>query len=152
MVLDQDSIVTFSKDTTPPVELRNFWPPEDGFVWSAGKWCEVAFEFQVDLARRGDSGELVLDLDAFRAPPGLEAQNVMIYLNGLRIGSRRIVKRTTAFFEFNPATLKRANVLVFDTPEAASPATFSGTDTRLLGLQMFSFQIRYYESASAAAA
>ncbi len=151
-MLDQGSIVSFSKDSNPPLELRNFWPPEDGFVWSAGKWCELAFDFAVDPQRRGDRGELVLDLDAYKHPPELEAQNLMIYLNGLRIGSRRVGKRITAFFEFDPAVLKKSNVLVFDTPEASSPAAFGGTDKRLLGVQVFSLQVRYFANAQAAAA
>ncbi len=147
-MLDANSIVTFSKDTLPMVELKSFWPPEDGFVWSAGKWCEVVFQYAVGTAQPHDRGELVLDFDSYKSPPALEAQNVFMYLNGLRVGARRMNKRVTAFIEFDPAILKPTNVLTIDTPDAVSPATFSGRDERVLGIQLFTLQVRYFAAAS----
>jgi hypothetical protein len=62
----------------------------------------------------------------------------------LRIGARRLTKRVTAFIEFDPALLKSTNVLTVDTPDAASPSLFGGTDERVLGIQLFTFQARYF--------
>jgi hypothetical protein len=143
-VLDTNAIVSFTKDVLPSVELISFWPPEDGFVWSSGKWCELIFKFNLQTAPTDERGELVLDFDSYKSPPGLEGQNVFIYLNGLRIGARRLTKRVTAFIEFDPALLKATNVLTFDTPDAASPTQWGGTDERVLGIQLFTFQARYF--------
>ena len=145
-MIDQTMIVSFSKDETPAVELRNFWPPEDGFVWSMGKWCEVQFEFELKGEVASEKAELVLDLDVFRVPPELEGQNLMIYLNGLRVGTRRVTKRVTAFLEFDPSVLRYTNTLVLDTPESTSPAAFNGSDKRVLGVQLFSLQVRYFSA------
>jgi hypothetical protein len=147
-MLDQSTIVSFNKDETPGVELRNFWPPEDGFVWSMGKWCEVQFEFELKTEVISEKAELVLDLDVFRVPPAFEGQNLMIYLNGLRVGTRRVTKRVTAFVEFDPTVLRYANTLVFDTPDATSPQSFDLSDHRVLGLQLFSLQVRYFSTMS----
>jgi hypothetical protein len=147
-VLDTNSIVTFSKDVLPSVELTGFWPSEDGFVWSSGKWCELTFRFNLQGAPTEECGELVMDFDSYKSPPALEGQNVFIYLNGLRIGARRLTKRVTAFIEFDPAILKATNVLTMDTPDAASPSQFGGTDERVLGIQLFTFQARYFAAAS----
>jgi hypothetical protein len=147
-MLDSDTIVNFSKDTLPAAELKSFWPPEDGFVWSAGKWCEIVFDYKLGTAEAASRGEVVLELDCFKSPPALEAQNVFIYLNGLRIGARRLTKRVTAFIEFDPACLKHTNVLTLDTPDAASPSQFSGNDERVLGLQLFTLQVRYTASGA----
>jgi hypothetical protein len=143
-MLDSNTIVTFSKDVLPIVEMKSFWPAEDGFIWSAGKWCEIVLQYDVGRSQPGERAELVLDLDSFKSPPALEAQNVFIFLNGLRIGARRLNKRITAFIEFDPAILKPANTLIVDTPDATTPATFKGNDERVLGIQLFTFQIRYF--------
>lgn len=136
--------VTFTKKDQPAVELHNFWPPEDGFVWSGGRWSEVIF----GLASEGGAGqcELVMDFDVFKHPPEVESQNIFVYLNGLRIGSRLVSKRVTAFLEFPSSVLRQAdNVLTFDTPDSAKPSAFGGGDNRLLGAQLFSFEIRNVE-------
>ena len=147
-MLDSDKIVSFSRDVLPVVELKSFWPPEDGFVWSAGRWCEIAFDYRLEAKGQQSQGELVIELDCFKAPPQLEAQSAFFYLNGLRVGARRVNKRATVFIEFDGALLKPANVLTIDTPDATSPSQFSGTDERVLGVQLFSLQVRYFVSGS----
>ncbi len=146
-MLDSDTIVTFSKDVVPGVELKSFWPPEDGFVWSAGRWCDVMFDYAVQSPGPRDRAELVFDMDAFKSPPEMEAQNVFFYLNGLRVGARRLTKRVTAFIEIDPSVLKATNIVTIDTPDATAPARFSGKDERVLGIKLFTLQVRYFASA-----
>ena len=120
--------------------LRNFHPPEPGgFVWSAGRWCEVEFAFDHSaLPPRGDP-VLTLDLDVFRHPPLLAAQDLFIYLNGLRLGALTVEGRQRASFRLRRATLQReANLLAIDAPQAARPADFGDPDGRLLGVKLFS--------------
>jgi hypothetical protein len=142
-VLTFNSSVSFLKGKVPPVILRNFFPPEDGFVWSTSTWSEVIFSFSDSTLPNGRSADLILDLDVFKAPPALPHQTVLIYLNGLRIGSRDVSRRATVVFTFNPALLKATeNVLTFDTPKASMPSNFGVSDGRCLGMQLFSLQLR----------
>ena len=138
-----DSSLTFSANDNPDVSLRGFWPPEDGFVWSTGKWCEITFAFDVGRKSAASLADLILDMDVFKVPDRLDGQNVMIYLNGLRVGSYMVQRRTTYFASFDAAILRPTdNVLTVDTPDTASPANFGSSDKRLLGIQLFSCQIR----------
>jgi hypothetical protein len=141
-MLNGESVVSFTKSGVLDVELRNFWPPEDGFAWSMDKWCEIAFEYDQDAISPQARGEMVLDLDVYKFPPDLLEQSVYIYLNGLRIGARRISKRATVFIDFAPGVLAATNTLVIDTPEASSPARFGQNDERVLGIQLFTLQVR----------
>lgn len=135
--------VTFTAGTDPGVSLRNFWPPEDGFVWSTGIWSEITFAFTPSARQPAPLADLILDMDVFKKPDHLEAQNVLLYLNGLRIGSYYVQRRTTYFAAFDPKILRPAdNVLTLDTPDVASPSEFGGSDSRKLGVQLFSLQIR----------
>ncbi len=142
-MLNYKNSVSFVKGETPSILLRNYYAPEDGFVWSSSKWSEIIFAFSAELPPRAKPSDLILDMDVFRAPPNLAHQTVKIYLNGWRIGSRDITERTLALIPFDPAILKPVeNVLTFDTPDASVPATFGVPDERRLGLQLFSLQFR----------
>ncbi len=135
--------VTFLKGKVPPVLLRNFFAPEDGFVWSTSTWSEIIFSFSDGTMPTGKSADLILDLDVFKAPPTLPHQTVMFYLNGLRIGSRDVSRRVTAILTFDPAILKATeNIITFDTPKASVPSDFGIADGRCLGVQLFSLQLR----------
>ena len=136
--------ITFERDKLPDAELRNFSPPEQGFVWTSGRWAELVFAFPIaSTEAHGEACEIILDLDVYKAPPQLEAQNVFFYLNGLRVGSRLIERRSTVFLDCPPHTLKVAdNLLAIDTPDSAKPSSFGGSDGRLLGIQLFSMQTR----------
>jgi hypothetical protein len=142
-MLTFDNSVTFLKGKEPDVTLRNFWEPENGFVWSTGKWCEVHFAFDRGAKAAGPGADLILDIDAFKAPERLVGQNFMLYLNGLRIGSHYCVKRTTFIASFETELLTEANnVLTLDTPDAVVPKEYGLQDSRLLGVQLFSLQVR----------
>jgi hypothetical protein len=138
----EDSL-TFSADVEPDVSLRNFWPPESGFIWSTGKWSEVIFPFNSGSREAPSEADLIIDMDVLRRPTQLDAQHVFLYLNGLRLGSYFVQRRATFFATFNSRILKSTgNVLIFDTPDVASPSMFGELDKRQLAVQLFSLQIR----------
>jgi hypothetical protein len=142
-MLNYENSVNFSKGEQPPVLMRNFCEAEDGFIWSMSKWCDVNFDFNSGGAKPRGSADLLLDLSVFKAPPILPGQNVFIYLNGLRIGSYHITSHINCIASFDPAILRSTdNVLTFDTPDAARPEDFGIPDGRILGIQLFSIQIR----------
>ena len=149
-VLRENTIVSFMKDEDIAIDLRNFWPAEDGFVWSEGKWCEITFDYDLSNATGQDSGELILDISSFIHPPQLEGQNVHFYLNGLRIGSRQLTKRITAFIDLPAGLLRQHNTLIIDTPDASAPSQFGLGDNRVLGIQLFTFQVRLITSSDTA--
>ncbi len=104
------------------------------------------FLFFRRLENASGTADLILDIHAFVAPPGLEEQNAKIYLNGLRIASAYIKSRVTQAFEFDAKILKPDdNVLVIDTPDSAAPEDFGVPDARQLGIQLYSLQIRRAE-------
>jgi hypothetical protein len=127
-----------------PVLLRNFHAPEDGFIWSLSKWCEIVFPFTHGKGSTSSTSDLLLDFDVFKAPPKLASQAVMIYLNGLRIGQYDIAYQDTRVFSIPTALLKDSdNSLTIDTPDASSPSDYFETDDeRTLGIQLFSVQIQ----------
>jgi hypothetical protein len=142
-VLTFDNSVTFSEGNTPVVGLKNFWEPEDGFVWSTGKWCEIGFPFQFKGRESTDVADLMLEVDSFKVEDGLVGQNLLVYLNGLRVGSYFCTSRAIYIATFDAKLLKASeNILTIDTPDSASPRDFGMTDNRLLGLKLFSLQIR----------
>jgi hypothetical protein len=142
-VLNYKNSVSFQKGESPSVLLRNFYGPEDGFVWSTSKWSEIIFAFSESVSPKAKTSDLILDLDVFKAPPSLPHQTVKFYLNGWRIGSRDVNGRTTTLIPFNPTILNPVeNVLTFDTPDASVPTSFGVPDERRLGVQLFSLQIR----------
>ncbi len=142
-MLTFENAVAFLKGEVPPVLLRNFYAPEDGFVWSTSTWSEIIFSFNDGTSPKPKSADLILDLDVFKAPPALTHQSVLFYMNGLRIGSRDVTGRATSILTFNPEILKpSANVLILDTPKASSPKDFGSADGRCLGVQLFSLQLR----------
>jgi hypothetical protein len=131
------------KGTEPPVSLRNFFPPEDGFIWSSARWSEITFEFAAAAGRGKKSVDVILDFDVFKMEGHLEGQNVLIYLNGLRVGSHYITRRTTIVVLIDATLLKPGeNVLTFDTPDSRKPSEFGIADERQLGIQLFAIQIR----------
>lgn len=142
-MLTYDNSIQFAKGETVPISLRNFFPPEDGFIWSTASWSEITFGFSGTLARGKKYADLILDFDVFKVASHVEGQNTLIYLNGLRVGSHFLTRRTTVVIPIEPAALKPAeNVLTFDTPNARKPSEFGIPDDRQLGIQLFSMQIR----------
>jgi hypothetical protein len=138
-----ETSVTFLAGEEPDAALRNFWAPEDGFVWSTGKWCEISFAFDSGGKPVGQLADLIIDADAFRFERQLEGQNALVYLNGVRIGSFYVLRRTTYFATFDPHLLRPTdNVITIDTPDAACPSDFGSDDGRRLGIKLFSLQIR----------
>ena len=131
MISYKDTL-TFSADGTNEAEMDGFWPPEDGFVWSKGKWCEIQFSFDKDNI--AEYSDLIIDLDVFKPEDG--GQNILVYLNGLRIGSKFIRNRMTCVISFSSSILRKdKNVLTLDTPDAMTPADFGIPGTRQLGVQ-----------------
>lgn len=139
----ESRIYTFAQEIDPGIRLTNFWPPEDGFAWSRSTWCEIAFPALEGSKGNNSTVELALDLDVFRSAPHLEGQNVFIYVNGLRLASRHVLKRLTLVFELPAArSVNGENVITIDTPDAASPYDYGADDERQLGVQLFSITAR----------
>jgi hypothetical protein len=142
-MLNFENSATFLAGKEPSVSLRNFWAPENGFVWSTGKWCEVSFPFDTGARPPFGLADLVMDVDTFKYEDKLRGQNVAVYLNGLRIGSLYCTRRVTSIFQFDAKTLtKTENTITLDTPDSTRPEEFGLRDGRLLGLQLYSLQIR----------
>jgi hypothetical protein len=142
-MLTYDNSVQFTKGEDPTVVLRNFYPPEDGFVWSSSRWSDVTFGFSAGPDRRPKNADVILDLDVFKVEGQIDGQNALIYVNGLRVGSHNITRRTTVVISIDAALLKpRENVLTFDTPDSRTPSDHGIADKRLLGIQLFSMKIR----------
>lgn len=142
-MLTYDNSLTFAKGVEPDATLRNFWGPEDKFVWSTGKWCEIVFGFHAEGKAPGPLVDLILDMDVFKVPEKLLGQNLFVYLNGLRIASQFCQRRTTSVASIDPKLLRASeNMLTIDTPDSAMPSDFGVADTRLLGIQLFSVQLR----------
>jgi hypothetical protein len=142
-MLTYENSVQFAKDEPPTVILRNFYPPEDGFVWSSSSWSEVTFKFSAAAGRRKKHADVILDFDVFKVAGQADGQNALIYLNGLRVGSHYITRRTTAVIPIDAGLLKpNENVLTFDTPDSRTPSDYGIADKRLLGIQLFSIKIR----------
>jgi len=123
------------------LKLVNFWDTEPEFTWSSGRWCEIIFDV-TDFSSLTARGEIFLDLDVFRVENELKKQDVFFYLNGLRTLVRSISERAVIIIPFEKSTLRRlGNVLACDTPDAASPSQFAGSDARILGLKLYSFSL-----------
>ena len=126
-----------------PVKLKNFFEPEDGYVWSTSKWCEIVFPFSFGKGNRPVSSDLILDLDVFKAPPKLETQPIMVYLNGIRMGQYDVRGQETHLITFPTALLREFdNSLVIDTPQSTRPSLYEIKDGRILGIQLFSAHIQ----------
>ena len=142
-MLTYSNSVTFKKGKTPPIEMKNFFEPEDGFIWSESKWSEIYFSFSADTTRTVKSVDFLIELDVFKFPPELSGQDVLVYLNGLRLASSMLTKQSTLCLNFAASLLRPTeNVLVFDTPDATKPSKFGLQDGRQLGIQLFSLQVR----------
>ena len=145
-MLTYGNSVSFQDGQESPVTLRNFSGPEDGFVWSIGKWCEIGFEFR-DIGRQLDGrADLLLDLEAFHVPEQFPEQTVLVYLNGLRVASAFVSTRTHLIACFDRRWLRPSdNFLTMDTPDVLLPTAFGVPDTRPLGIKLYSIQIRKAE-------
>ena len=142
-MLTYENSVQFVLDQPAPVSLRNFFPPENGFIWSSSHWSEITFEFSATPASRKKSAKLMLDFDVFKMAGHIDGQDVFIYLNGLRVGSHFETQRTTLAIPVDAKMLKSGgNVLTFDTPDTKRPSEFGIPDERQLGIQLFGMQIR----------
>jgi hypothetical protein len=138
-MLSYEDSLTFFAGEEPPVLTEGFWPPEQGFIWSKGNWCEIVFPFE--KTKPTNRSDLILDLDAFK--PEEAGQNVKIYLNGIRIGTKFVTSRMTFVVNFPTSILNAEdNVLTIDTPDAMTPLSVGIQDDRVLGIQLFSVQIR----------
>ncbi len=141
-----DIIFTFGKGVVPGLEMTSFSPPEDGFIWSTGLWCQLSFDSTHEAPEPPPNGvgplELALDLDVYKLSPDLLGQNVLFYANGLRLASRYISGRITVMLEAPPCAIRsRGNIITIDTPDATRPADLGGSDTRRLGIQLFSLRV-----------
>jgi hypothetical protein len=142
-MLTYDNSVQFIIGEPAPVLLRNFSPPENGFVWSSSHWSEITFGFTATPVSRKKHADFTLDFDVFKMAGHVEGQNVLLYFNGLRVGSHYITQRTALVVPIDAAMLKpRDNVLTFDTPDSRRPSEFGSPDERKLGIQLFSMQVR----------
>lgn len=142
-MLTYDNSIQFVKDEAPAVSLRNFFPPENGFSWSTSSWSDITFTFSPTPAGGDKDAEFVLDIDVFKMGGHIEGQNVLIYLNGLRVGSHYVTQRTRVVIALDSALLEPTNnVLTFDTPDSKKPSEFGLPDERRLGVQLFSMHIR----------
>jgi hypothetical protein len=142
-VLNYQNTVNFKKGEDSAVSLRNFSAPEDGFVWSHGKWCEIVFSFK-DSSRLVDGmADLMMDIEAFHVPEAFPEQSVFVYFNGIRVASSYVSGRMILLAPFERRLLKGTeNVVTIDTPDVVAPSTLGVNDTRLLGIKLFSLQIR----------
>ena len=133
------SPLEFARDMPPEaVRLRNFDTPEDDFAWSMGRFAEVVFAAEPAPGPLS----LIIDLDVFRAPPMLAGQNVLVYLNGLRVHSAFVIGRMQAEMRLRPGLLEpELNTLTFDLPDAIRPLEFGMDDGRMLGLKLFSLTL-----------
>ena len=142
-MLNFENSLTFKDGLEPDAALRNFWAPEGAWVWSTGRWSEINFAFEVGSRPLTGTVELIIDLDVFKHEDKHAGQNVLIYLNGLRVGSLYCTHRMTVVFVFEAKILgKIDNVLTFDTPDSTKPSAFGSADDRVLGVQVFSVQVR----------
>jgi hypothetical protein len=142
-MLTYENSVQFDLGEPSPVALRNFSLPEKGFIWSSSDWCEIVFAFSATPVSSKKLVDFILDIDVFKMAGHLTGQNVLLYLNGLRVGSHYITEQTTLVTRINAAMLRPSgNVLTFDTPDSRKPSEFGSPDDRKLGIQLFSIQIR----------
>lgn len=120
------------------IRLEHFDGPEDDFAWSMGRFAEVHFA----ATPPPDRAQLLIELDVFRAPPVLTGQNVLLYLNGLRVHSALVAARRILRVALRPGDLaEEDNVLTFDLPDAIRPIEFGMEDGRMLGVKLFSLSL-----------
>jgi hypothetical protein len=142
-MLNLENTLAFPIDKKFSISLRNFYEPENDFVWSMSKWCELTFDFQLGALKSKKMVDLIIDLDVFKAENGLPAQNALIYLNGRRVGSFLVERRRTLVVTVDPGILLASNnVLTIDTPDACRAKDHGVNDDRVLGAQLFSIQFR----------
>ena len=142
MTLTFENSAGFREGQEPTVFLRNFSEPEDDFVWSDGRWCEIVFEFK-ENGRPDGTVELIMDMEAFYVPGVLPRQSVLVFLNGLRIISTYLSRRAIVSSTFDRRVLKaNDNVVTIDLPDVVPPATCGIEDSRLLGIKLYTLQLR----------
>src|ERR1700733_11805802 len=140
-MLTYDNSVQFALGEPTLASLRNFYAPESGFIWSSSEWSEIRFDFSATPDIDSTEADLSLDCDVFRVAGRFDGQNILIYFNGLRMGSHFITQRTQLNFRVVSTDLKPTdNVLTLDTPDSRKPSEFGSTDERQLGIQLFSMQ------------
>jgi hypothetical protein len=129
-----------------PIRVQNFSTYEAGFCWQVGRWGEVSFDFDGASPTSRKLCDLILDVDVFKIDGQFLGQDLLTYLNGLRVGNAFIEARRMLIVPFEERLLRpRDNTLVLDTPDAVSPMKFGLQDGRVLGAQLFSMQIRRAE-------
>lgn len=124
------------------IRLRNFDTPEEEFAWSMGRFAEAVFDCDPGALAAAAGGALLLDIDTFRVPPVLAGQNLLVFLNGLRVHSAFVTARSILAIQLRPGMLRAAeNTLTFDLPDAIRPMEFGMEDGRMLGLKLFSIAL-----------
>lgn len=147
-MLSPGSPILFGAGFDPEtVQLRNFDRPEASFAWSMGRWAEVEFAWSPPRPAGGRGAravppaallDMAVDLDVFRAPPVLAGQNVLTYLNGMRVHSAYVTEPSQLSFRIRPDLLMPVgNRLTFDLPDAVRPLEFGMSDNRMLGVKLF---------------
>jgi hypothetical protein len=142
-MLTYENSIQFAPGEPHEASLRNFYAPEEGFVWSSSVWGEITFDFSATPNMDTTEIDLILDCDVFRVGGRLDGQSVLVYLNGLRLASHFITQRMQLTIRVGARSLKhRNNVLTLDTPDSRKPSEFGSADDRRLGMQLFSMRIR----------
>lgn len=98
--------------------------------WSEGKQAAVVFTLD-----KGADLRLVMRAAPFVVAGVKGSQRVIVKLNGEEVHSSTLDKNSDLVIALPSKYLKRENVLLFDLPDADSPAKFGlSTDRRLLGI------------------
>jgi len=131
-------------DVTRPEAGKYLWygwsGEEEHLRWTDGHEATVVFGFN-------RAGEIVLSFKAapFLAPPELLQQKVIVKLNGHELETLLMsdAQMRTYSVKLPQQFLAAKNTLIFQFPNAASPASVSaGSDDRVLGIKVESIEIR----------
>ncbi|WP_137176383.1 hypothetical protein [Roseomonas sp. AR75] len=138
-----DNFLDFRDGPSLDVGFNGFSTPENGFIWQVGRFGEVIFDFESPSRCGTPEAELIVELDAYCGAPREAGQNVLVYLNGYRLGSVLLTRSRVLLRRFDWHLLRRkGNVLTLDAPDAARPTSPGTQDTRVLGARLLSLQFR----------
>lgn len=122
-----------------PVSDRYAWygwsPSEERFRWSDGHEAAIIFGLE-DVTDM----QLQMNFGAFIVPGKLPVQRVEIAINGHVLRTLVLREETPNVYDFvlPKALLRRANVLTFKLPDAASPGSLNvNNDYRKLGIAIY---------------
>jgi hypothetical protein len=127
--------IRFGRDGDGLECLRGGWcPPDEGFCWSVGA------ESRLDIACRsaGGSHMLIIQGHPFLHPPALAAQLLGIMVNGVAVGRLLVDGLFTKSLRLRKGIIAGGRAeIVFDQPDARSPADFGLADTRVLAFRFW---------------